>query len=152
MKQMTVVARLAVVIVMVALFGAPASAQQQLPSAMIQEVMIKTSLLTFNDANETGNYDVLHARLSKPFRDQFPPEKLAAVFKAFHDQHASLDLIAAKPPVATEPAKIDDQGRLVLKGYFDTGASRVNYDLAFIFDEDEWRLVRLNVDLKGTGK
>jgi len=36
-------------------------------------VLIKVTLLTFNDANVTGNYTVLHAKLSKPFRDQFPP-------------------------------------------------------------------------------
>jgi hypothetical protein len=151
MKQMAVVGRLAVAAVIIALSGAPASAQD-VPSATVQEIIIKTSLLTFNDANETGNYDVLHARLSKPFRDQFPPEKLAAVFKAFRDRHAYLDLIAAKPPIAAEPAKIDNQGLLTLKGYFDTSPSRVNYDLAFILEGDEWRLVRINVDLKGAGK
>jgi hypothetical protein len=30
--------------------------------------------MSFNDANVTGNYAVLHAKLSKPFRDQFTPD------------------------------------------------------------------------------
>ena len=31
----------------------------------MQEILIKTALLTLNDANVTGNYTVLHAKLSK---------------------------------------------------------------------------------------
>ncbi len=51
-----------------------AQAQDKIPSAFMQEILIKTALLTLNDANVTGNYTVLHAKLSKPFREQFKPE------------------------------------------------------------------------------
>lgn len=121
---------------------------QKVPSAELQEILIKVSLLTFNDANVTGNYAVLHAKLSKPFRDQFSPDKLAAVFKEFRDKHIDFDLIAAKKPIAAEEPKVDDKGMLALKGYFDTSPSRVNYDLAFIMSDGEWKLIKINVDLK----
>src|SRR5262245_60313669 len=55
-----------------------------------QEILIKTSLLTFNDANLTGNYTVLHARLATVFRNQFSAEQLADVFKSFRDQRINL--------------------------------------------------------------
>jgi opacity protein-like surface antigen len=121
---------------------------QKVPDAAQQEVLVKVSLLTFNDANVTGNYSVLNAKLSKPFRDQFPAEKLKEGYKVFVEKHIDFDLIAAKPPVATEPAKINDDGRLTLKGYFDTKPSRVNYDLDFIMSEGEWKLIKLNVDVR----
>jgi hypothetical protein len=76
----------------------PALAQLKIPSKTMQEVLIKTTLLTFNDANVTGNYAVLHAKGTKPFRDQFPPERLKEVFKAFVDNHIDFDIIAAKTP------------------------------------------------------
>jgi hypothetical protein len=57
------------------LLAVPAYAENALPTEQVQEKMIKTSLLTFNDANLTGNYTVLHARLAKPFREQFSPDK-----------------------------------------------------------------------------
>ena len=47
-----------------------------MPSAVLQEILIKTSMLPLNDANLTGNYTVLHAKLAKPFRDQFSPDRL----------------------------------------------------------------------------
>jgi hypothetical protein len=125
-----------------------AFAQLKVPSPELQEVLIKASLLSFNDANVTGNYAVLHAKLSKPFRDQFPPEKLAATFKEFRDKHIDFDIIAAKKPIGTEEPKISDNGTLSIKGYFDTSPARLNYDLGFIVSEGEWKLMKLDVDMK----
>jgi hypothetical protein len=125
----------------------PASALKP-PVAEMQEVLIKASLMSFNDANVTGNYAVLHAKLSKPFRDQFTPEKLKQAFKPFADAHVDFDVVVAKPPVPTDAVRIDDDGRLVLRGYFDTQPSRVHYDLAFVMSEGEWKLIKLNVNVK----
>lgn len=125
-----------------------AAVAQKAPGPEQQEVLIKSALMTFNDANVTGNYTVLHAKLSKPFRDQFPPDKLKESFKAFVEAHIDFDLIVAKPPVAAEETKVDDEGRLRLRGYFDTRPSRVNYNLAFIRSEGEWKLISLHVDVK----
>lgn len=126
----------------------PAQAEDKIPSAFLQEILIKTSLLTLNDANITGNYTVLHAKLSKPFREQFSPDKLKQAFKPLADQKLDYGLIAGKPPVATSEAEIDSRGRLILRGYFDTRPSRLNYDLAFVPSEGEWKPIRLNVDIK----
>jgi hypothetical protein len=125
----------------------PAVAQKP-PSETMQEVLIKATLLTFNDANVTGNYTVLHAKLSKPFRDQFPPEKLKAAFKAFHDNRIDFDIIAAKAPIMKEPAKVNDNGVLSLNGHFDTSPSQVHFQLSFIMSDGEWKAVRINVQLK----
>ncbi len=151
MKRFAVAARVTAAVLMLTLFGAAASAQKA-PNANVQEIIIKSSLLTFNDANVTNNYSVFHAKLSKPFRDKFPPDKLAETFKGFRDQHVDLDLIAAKAPISTEEPKVDDSGRLTLKGYFDTTPSRVNYNLTYIMSDGEWKLVGINVDLKKPDK
>jgi len=151
MKHVAVALRIAFAGLMLTVFGAPALAQK-VPDGTVQEILIKTALLTFNDANITNNYAVFHARLSKPFRDQFSPEKFAEAFKGFRDQHAYLDLIAAKQPIPAEAPKVDDNGRLTLKGYFDTTPSRVNYELAFIMSDEEWKLIKINVDVKKPDK
>ena len=122
------------------------SAQAQgLPNAVAQEVLIKTSMLSFNDANVTGNYTVFHAKLSKPFRDQFPPDKLKTVFKSFNDQSIDFDFVVAKEPIADEPAAIDGDGTLKIVGHFDTKPSQVKYNLEFIRSDNEWKLIGINV-------
>lgn len=131
------------------LMGGSASAQT-VPSATLQEVLIKTSLLTLSDAVLTGNYTVLHGKLSKPFRDQFSAERLKQVFKAFEDQKADFGIVAALPPVATGETKVVD-GKLMLRGYFDTKPSRLTYELDYILSDGEWKLININVRAKPPG-
>lgn len=106
-----------------------------MPSAELQEILIKTSLLTLNDANLTGNYTVLHAKLAKVFRDQITPDGLKKGFKPFADQKVDFGLISAKPSVASSESTIDMRSTLLLRGYFDTAPSRVTYELDFLPSE-----------------
>ncbi len=129
------------------LVAGPALAQSQpLPTPFVEEVMVKTSLLTFNDANLTGNYDVLYAKMGKPFRDKFTADALKQAFKVFAGRH--LDAIAAMPIVSTSPPKLAGNGGLMLRGYFDTKPSRLSYELDFAVSEGEWKMIAIDVKVK----
>lgn len=130
------------------LWAGTAAAEPALPSEAVQEKLIKSSLLTLNDANITGNYAVLHAKLAKPFRTQFSPDKLKQGFRTFAEKQIDLSIIAIKTPVATTPTKIDDRGVLQLRGYFDTQPSRVHYELDFLVSEEEWKPLSINVRVR----
>jgi hypothetical protein len=138
----------------VALIGAlfssmPAQAENTVPPPVLQEILIKTTLLTFNDANLTGNYTVLHAKLAKLFRDKITPDGLKAAFKSIAEQKADLGLIAAMPPVASSEAKINAaRGSLELRGYFATKPSRVTYELDFLPSEGEWKPALIDVRIR----
>jgi len=118
------------------------------PTAQVQEKLIKTSLLTFNDANLTGDYAVMHAKLAEPFRDKFSPDQLKKAFKSFIDQKIDLAPIVLKPPVATTETKIDGRGALQVRGYFDTAPSRVLYEIDFVPSEGEWKPIALDVKVR----
>ena len=70
---------IAAVLAAVALSTGKAPAQG-MPSPFVQEVLVKSILLTLNDAVTSDNFTVMHAKISKPFRDQFPPLKDGWVF------------------------------------------------------------------------
>jgi hypothetical protein len=126
-----------------------ARAENTVPSAPMQEILIKTALLTFNDANLTGNYTVMHAKLAKAFRDRITPERLKEALKTFADQKADLGLIAAMTPVASSAATINTaRGSLELRGYFATKPSRVTYELDFLPSEGQWKLAQIDVRIK----
>ena len=126
-------------------FAAPAPAQNKVPGERPLEALVKATLLTFNDANVTGNYTVFHEKLSKPFRQQFSPERLEQSFKDFARKEIDFDIIAAYKPVYEPEPKVDERGRLVVKGYFPTEPARVVYDLEFIPSDGEWKLISINV-------
>lgn len=127
------------------LCASAAQAQNKVPSDRVLEALVKTSLLSLNDANVTGNYAVLHAKLSKPFRDQFPPEKLKATFREFQTKNADFDIIAAMPPAYSPRPAVDEDGKLVVKGSFPTEPARLRFELEFIPSDGEWKLIRIYV-------
>jgi len=129
------------------LLGGTAQAQNKVPSERVLEALVKASLLSFNDANVTGNYAVLHAKLSKPFRDQVPPERLKEIFEEFRRKNIDFDIIAALKPAYDPAPRVDQDGKLLVKGYFPSEPTRVNFDLDFIPSDGEWKLIRLNVKL-----
>jgi hypothetical protein len=130
------------------LLAVPAGAADRVPSPTAQEVLIKTSLLTLNDAIVSGNYTVLHAKLAKPFREQFDPDRLKQAFKSFADQKIDMAAVSAAPPIATDDARIDDRGALLLRGRFDVDRSRLVYELDFLPSEGEWKAISLHVSVK----
>lgn len=123
------------------------AAAQRIPSDDVIEFTIKRHLASFNDANITGNYDVWHATLSHPFRQQFSPERLKTVFKAFHDQQIDISPVLAQAPVLSEPARIDHDGVLLLKGTFETRPSRVIFDMRLLPADGDWKLVSIHVNV-----
>jgi hypothetical protein len=124
------------------------AAAQPVPIPIVQEALIKATLLTFNDANITGNYDVLYAKLSKPFREKFPPERLKEVFKVFAEKHVDFKIIAAKAPIAKQEPSVNDNGVLSLYGHFDTTPSHVYYELEYIMSDGEWKPIRIDVNIR----
>lgn len=141
---MSVIARLVIALVML-LAASLAQAQNKVPSERALEALVKSSLLSFNDANITGNFAVFHAKLSKPFRQQFPPERLKETFKEFGEKNIDIDIVAALKPTYTTAPSIDPEGHLLVKGFFPTEPMRVNFELEFIPSDGEWRLVRIDV-------
>jgi hypothetical protein len=139
----TIVRMLAVMALMLA--ASLAQAQNKVPSERALEALVKTTLLTFNDANVTGNYEVFHAKLSKPFREQFPIERLARRFQEFNKKHVDFDIVAALRPSYDPAPKVDDDGKLLVKGYFPTEPLQVHFNLEFIPSDGEWKLISINV-------
>ena len=137
----------AAAIVLVAISSIKARALD-MPNPFVQEILIKSILVTLNDAVASDNFTVLHAKISKPFRDQFPPEKLRTVFKDLVEKHAVFDAIVASPVIPDEDAKIDDKGVLRLKGHFDTAPKKVKYQLGFIPSDGQWKLSGVAIDIE----
>jgi hypothetical protein len=127
------------------LMASAAQAQNKVPSERALEALVKATLLTFNDANVTGNYEVFHAKLSKPFREQFPVERLARRFQEFNKKHIDFDIVAALEPAYDPAPKVDDGGKLLVKGHFPTEPLQVYFNLEFIPSDGEWKLISINV-------
>jgi len=126
---------------------APANAAS-VPSDDEQEILIRTTLMTFNDANMTGNYSVLHAKASKEVQAQLSIEKLFETFKPFRTNQLFFEDIIYEDYDSYEDAKLDDEGALVLAGVFKTDSIRVKYRLRFVKNDAAWKWLGINADVQ----
>jgi len=120
----------------------------QIPSDDEQDVLIRTTLMTFNDANMTGNYAVLLAKASRQFQTQITPEKLSSAFEPFRANELFFESAVDAHRDASEKPVIDQEGALVLAGMIKTDDMQVKYRLRFVQNGRLWKLLGINVDAK----
>lgn len=119
-----------------------------MPSEDDQDVLVRSTLMTFNDANMTGNYSVLIAKASKQFQSQIAPEKLASSLESFRTNRLFFESVVTEDYDSKEKPTIDAEGGLNLGGVFKTDDMEVKYKLRFIQNDNVWKLLGFNVDAK----
>jgi hypothetical protein len=128
-------------------FLAPAYAAD-IPSDDEQDVLIRSTLASFNDANMAGNYSVFLAKGSKQLQQQVTVDKVVAAGEVFRRNKLFFESIVTDDYESYEKAVIDQQGALVLAGVFKGDTMEVTYKLQFVQNDNEWKLLGINVNAK----
>jgi hypothetical protein len=146
-----VTARLAVLLMLTgAMIGTvnprTAAAEEAAAAAMPQGetilVLIRTGLLTLNDALQTDNFTVLNAMGAPGFAQGNPPDKLKAVFASLKGM--DLSAVATMAPKLTQaPAIANNQLRIT--GVFPGQPIGVAFDLLFQPVGGKWRMFGIAV-------
>src|ERR1700684_3803813 len=131
-------ASIALIALMVISLGSAFAAS--VPDDDDQDVLIRTTLMTFNDANMTNNYSVLLAKASKELQSQISAEQLQTAFAGFRQNELFFEDVVTADYDSFEKAKIDNEGALVLVGVFKTDDMQVKYNLRFKQNNKSWKL------------
>ena len=108
--------------------------------------MVRDTLIAFNEAVQDKNFAGFHKHeLATVFREQMSVEKFSNVFKEFTEKGYDISNIAKSEPVFDEPAKIDNNGVLVVKGSYPTKPNKVIFTLKYLQEKSAWKLVGINV-------
>ena len=121
---------------------------QQAPLQAQTQFLVRTTLLTLNDANKTGNYAVLRDVASPSFRDRNTPADLALVFAEMRRARLDLSMTALLSAELDEPPSLDGDRRLRLKGFFATEPNRVVFDLTFESVNGHWLLHGISISTR----
>jgi hypothetical protein len=104
-------------------------------------ILVRTSLLTLNDAMLTGNFTVLRDKVAPSVRDQNTPGRLYQTFSRLMEQRIDLRAIAILAPELTEVPAVDGAGRLNLKGMFRApDGTALTFHLVFESVNGQWLL------------
>jgi hypothetical protein len=126
--------------------AAVAPQQQQLPVSLEQALyLIRSTLLSLNDANRTGNYTVLRDLSAPDFQAANTAADLAQNFTDLRRRKFDLFSVALAAPQLTAPPALDGNGMLRLAGFFPTRPQQINFDLLFQNAGGQWRLFGLSV-------
>lgn len=126
--------------------NAPAAAPAQSAIDLKQALyLIRTSLMTLNDANRSGNYTVLRDLAAPSFQARNTSADLAAIFTDLRKRQIDLFNVAiVAPQLAAVPA-IGPEGLLRLKGFFPTRPLLIDFDILFQNVGGQWRMFGLSV-------
>lgn len=117
-----------------------------LPVSLEQALyLIRSTLLTLNDANRSGNYTVLHDLAAPDFQANNTAADLGQNFADLRHRNFDLYGAALLAPQFTETPSIDQYGMLRLAGYFPTQPRQIKFDLAFQVVAGQWRLFAIAV-------
>ena len=128
---------------------APAPAQPQqvvMPDAEKIVLLLRSSLLTLNDALQTGNFTVLRDMGAPGFREANTAARLSQSFSDLAAKGVDLSSVSIIAPQLTEPPGLDQaKAMLRLKGYFPGQPVQINFEMLYQAVNGHWRLFGLSV-------
>jgi hypothetical protein len=114
------------------------------------KALVFDSLFAFNKAVQEKNFEVFYGRTAKVWQKQTTPQKLLEIFQSFVDQKINIAPIAKLEPTFDGPPAINGDGVLAIKGSYPTQPSKTLFQLKYIFEDESWKLVGINVEVKPT--
>jgi hypothetical protein len=123
----------------------PAASQAAMPDAEKIVLPLRTTLITLNDAMQTGNFTLMRDMTAPGLRDANTAGRLAQSFSDLASKGIDLPTSVIAPQL-TEPPGLDQaKGMLRLKGYFPGQPVQINFEILFQAVDGRWRLFGLSV-------
>jgi hypothetical protein len=107
---------------------------------------LRTTLVTLNDAIQTGNFTVLRDVGAPGFRNANTPSRLSQAFANLASQGVDLSAVTVIAPQFAETPALDQQKNMLhLKGYFPGQPVQINFEVLYQSVGGHWRLFGLSV-------
>lgn len=124
----------------------PVPAQPSLPVTLEKALyLIRSTLLTLNDANRTGNYTVLRDLAAPDFQARNTAADLGLNFLDLRRRNFDLYGAALLAPQFSDAPALDQRGMLRLAGYIPTRPQQIQFDLTFQVVAGQWRLFAIAI-------
>jgi len=107
--------------------------------------LIRSTVLTLNDANRSGNYTVLRDLAAPDFQVHNTAADLSQIFADLRRRNFDLYGAALLAPQLTVAPALDAEKRLHLAGFFPTRPLQINFDLSFQVVGGQWRLFGISI-------
>jgi hypothetical protein len=124
---------------------AAATPKLPVPPAEKLVLLIRLSLLTLNDAVQSGNYTVLRDRGGPSFRQANSAAGLSRIFAGLEAQRPDLAAVAIMTPQLTAAEIVGPEQRLHVSGQFPGTVPQIGFDLTYEPADGQWQLFGISV-------
>jgi len=114
--------------------------------------MTTGSVMALANAVNRDDFSGFYNSVSKLWQSQTNTDELREAFKQFIERKIDLTGIQGVNPVYSEKPYLDNNGWLILAGYYPTEPMQVHFSLKYIFEYPEWKLASIRINLKEAEK
>ena len=108
-------------------------------------ILIRAHLAALQQADETGNYQVLAQLGSASFQAVNPPQKLAQMFAPLRAYNINAVLVTE--PKFTELPHLNGEGLLAMRGQYALDGKLLQFTLIFQPEGGRWRMFGIGAEL-----
>lgn len=125
-------------------------AKPTIPSDEKLQTLVKTTMMEFGDAVQSGDFADFHNKIAKVWRDTSSPEKMLEAFKVFVDNKENFNFkraiatLDAKFSPAPAIEKVSGLDAMILKGTYATKPTTI-FELKYTMEDGTWKLIGINV-------
>ncbi len=117
----------------------------KVPTGTELDSLVLKTLLSFNESLQSQNFDWFHEQISSAWKKEVTSEQLLRIFASLIDQKIDLSGIT-KLEAMFEPAPaINEDGHLVVNGWYPTKPYKITFALKFLYEDDVWKLIGIRV-------
>ena len=127
---------------------ASAAAGAQTPAQIDRNgvlILIRSTLLALQQANETGNYTVLRDLGAPGFQQANTAARLGDVFASLRARRLDLSGVSVLDPQLTLLPQIEANGIMHMAGFFPSVPEQINFELLYAPVDGRWRPFGISV-------
>ncbi|MFH0952705.1 MAG: hypothetical protein V1873_00065 [Verrucomicrobiota bacterium] len=109
--------------------------------------MVGDSIHSLGTAINGQDFGEFYGKVARLWQAQTTKEDLLKAFQAFVDQKIDLAVLERLEPVFSEVPKIDDEGMLLVQGYYPSQPV-VYFKTTYVYEHPQWLLGGINVQVK----
>lgn len=119
-----------------------------LPLRLDQVALVKRAMADFGISTRDHDMKHFHSVIALRWQRQTTPEKLSEVFAEAMSRRLDFTVLEHLEPVIEPAMELDEDGKLILKGYFPTSPNRVNFTHTYEYEGLEWKLVGFRFSIR----
>ncbi|GHB04216.1 hypothetical protein GCM10009069_28440 [Algimonas arctica] len=116
-----------------------------LPDENTQARLVWSTLIALDNANRTGNYEVLHSLGTDGFQRQNSPGRLSQSFAQLRQNRVDVGRSILSSPTYYQPPTLLPDGSLRLRGGFDFRPKSIRFDLIYVSSGGGWQINALSI-------